>query len=596
MLALLAVLLAVAVAAFTYFRLERLDRRALGPFALRALAGSALALLLVNPSCAARPAARRPLVLLDGSLSMAQRPDAWRAARARADSLGEVRLFGDDGPPDSLPVRGRSRLGPALRAAAALDRPVVVLTDGELEDVGEIPADLLQRPAVELRARDSVPDVALVAVDAPSRLTLGDSLRLEVTVRATGAAPDSVLVEMRFDDADRSRLARRAVRLRDGEGRATLRASTRGLAPGEHVLSVSLVDARDGEPRTDERLVHLVLVETPGIVLVADPGDWDARFLFRTVRDVAQLPLRGYVRLGDGWRSMADLAVVGNDVVQRAVRGADLVIAKGTAAGLVTRSPARGVWLWPSGASGPVAAAVWYLVPTPSSPVAGAFAGLPVDSFAPAVQLTAQDVPGGAWTALTAQAGRRGAQRPAWFGYELGRRRRVVTAADGLWRWSFRGGSSEQAYRGLVAATVSWLLGAADSSSAPARLVRAVAQQGRPLVFEWSGTGTAQAIPICWSGTASGRDSLRFDGAGRAELRLPPGVYRYRLAGANDGVAAIEAYSDEWLPRPVALSAQDGAPAMGRERRAARDWPWLLGLAVLALCGEWLTRRRLGLR
>ena len=394
-----------------------------------------------------------------------------------------------------------------------------MLTDGELEDVAEIPADLLQRPAVELRARDSAADVALVAIDAPSRLTLGDSLRVDVTVRATGAAPDSVLVELRFDDAERSRLARRAVRLRDGEGRATLRASTRGLAPGEHVLAIRIVDARDGEPRTDERLAHVVLVETPGIVLVADPGDWDARFLFRAVRDVAQLPLRGYVRLGDGWRSMSDLAVVRSDVVQRAVRGADLVIAKGTAAGLVTRSPARGVWLWPSGASGPVEAADWYLVPTPASPVSGAFAGLPVDSFAPAVQLTAQDVPRGAWTALTAQAGRRGAQRPAWFGYEVGRRRRVVTAADGLWRWSFRGGSSEQAYRGLVASTVSWLLGAADSSTAPARLLRPVAQQGRPLFFEWSGAGTAQAIPVSWSGMTSGNDSLRFDGSGRASPR-----------------------------------------------------------------------------
>ncbi|HEX5819348.1 MAG TPA: hypothetical protein VFY20_10740 [Gemmatimonadales bacterium] len=596
MLALLAVLAAVALAAFTYFRLERLDRRAIGPFALRALAGSALALLLVNPSCAARPAARPPLVLLDGSLSMAQRPEAWRDARARADSLGEVRLFGDDGPADSLPTRGRSRLGPALRAAAALDRPVVVITDGELEDVAEIPADLMLRPAVELRARDRAADVALVSVDAPSRLTVGDSLRLEVTVRAAGVAPDSVVVEVLFDDAERSRLARRAVRLRDGEGRATLRAATRGLVPGEHVLAVRLVDVADGEARTDVRLAHLTLVETPGIVLVADPGDWDARFLFRAVRDVAQLPLRGYVRLGDGWRSMADLAVVSNDVVQRAVRGADLVIAKGTAAGLVAKSPARGVWLWPSGATGPVEAADWYLAPTPSSPLAGAFAGLPVDSFAPAVQLTAQDVPGGAWTAMTAQAGRRGAQRPAWFGYETGRRRRVVTAADGLWRWSFRGGASEQASRGLVASTVSWLLGAADSSTAPARLVRAVAQQGRPLVFEWSGAGAPQSLPVSWNGAASGSDSLRFDGAGRAELRLAPGTYRYRLAGANEGVAAVEEYSDEWLPRPVALAAQDGAPALGRERRAARDWPWLLGLAVLALCGEWLVRRRLGLR
>jgi hypothetical protein len=172
----------------------------------------------------------------------------------------------------------------------------------------------------------------------------------------------------------------------------------------------------------------------------------------------------------------------------------------------------------------------------------------------------------------------------------------VVTAADGLWRWSFRGGSSEQAYRGLVAATVSWLLAAADSTTAPARLVRAVAQQGRPLVFEWNGAGAPQALPVSWSGTASGGDSLRFDGAGRAELRLGPGTYRYRLAGAHEGVAAVETYSDEWLPRAVTVTAQAGTPALDRERRSARDRPWLLGLAVLALCGEWLARRRLGLR
>jgi hypothetical protein len=123
-----------------------------------------------------------------------------------------------------------------------------------------------------------------------------------------------------------------------------------------------------------------------------------------------------------------------------------------------------------------------------------------------------------------------------------------------------------------------------------------VAQQGRPLVFEWSGSGAPRALPVSWSGTATGSDSLRFDGAGRAELRLAPGTYRYRLAGASEGVAAVEEYSDEWLPRPVTLAAQAGAPALGRERRAARDWPWLLGLTVLALCGEWLARRRLGLR
>jgi hypothetical protein len=32
------------------------------------------------------------------------------------------------------------------------------------------------------------------------------------------------------------------------------------------------------------------------------------------------------------------------------------------------------------------------------------------------------------------------------------------------------------------------------------------------------------------------------------------------------------------------------------ERRTARQWPWLYALALLALAGEWLARRRLGLR
>jgi hypothetical protein len=126
--------------------------------------------------------------------------------------------------------------------------------------------------------------------------------------------------------------------------------------------------------------------------------------------------------------------------------------------------------------------------------------------------------------------------------------------------------------------------------------VRAVTQQGRPLVFEWTGAGTPQALPVSWSGTSSGSDSLRFDGAGRAELRLGPGRYRYRLADAHEGTAAVETYSDEWLPRAATVTAQAGTAAVGRERRSARDRPWLLGLAVLALCGEWLARRRLGLR
>ena len=93
-----------------------------------------------------------------------------------------------------------------------------------------------------------------------------------------------------------------------------------------------------------------------------------------------------------------------------------------------------------------------------------AFLGQPVDSFPPATQLTAVEPASGDWIGLTAQLGRRGAARAAVTGGQDGRVRTVTVAADGLWRWAFRGGASEQSYRTWVASTVSWLLGGADSA------------------------------------------------------------------------------------------------------------------------------------
>ena len=44
--------------------------------------------------------------------------------------------------------------------------------------------------------------------------------------------------------------------------------------------------------------LHIVTVApTPGVVLLAGPADWDSRFLYRTLREVAQLPVRGFVRI-----------------------------------------------------------------------------------------------------------------------------------------------------------------------------------------------------------------------------------------------------------------------------------------------------------
>ena len=168
---------------------------------------------------------------------------------------------------------------------------------------------------------------------------------------------------------------------------------------------------------------------------------------------------------------------------------------------------------------------------------------------------------------------------------------------DGLWRWAFRGGASEQSYRAWVAATASWLLGGADSARGLARTVRPVVTNGRPLVFEWSGSGPARPLAVAWSdGDAPRADTLRFDGAGRATVWLSPGEYRYRLEGGGGGTVAVEEYSEELLPRAVVLTTRDARVSRPAGRTAARDWLWLFAIGALAFAGEWLARRRLGLR
>jgi hypothetical protein len=597
-----AILVAVAafgLAAFTYLRLEHVGRRAWIPLACRGIAWTALGLLLINLSCPARGAPLRPLVLLDASLSMGGSGGHWAEARDSAMHWGEVRPFGDERlTTDSSPTRGRSLLAPALLAASASERSVTIVTDGEIEDVREAPPDLLARSTVRTFRREPKPDLAIIGVTGPGRVSAGDSVPLDVELlQAVGSVGDTALVHV---TSGNTRLAQRRVRLKgEAGGRARIAVPTSGLRPGDHLLKISLVGASDAEPRTDDRLHLITVAPTPGVVFLAAPGDWDSRFLYRTLRDVSQLPVRGYVRLdGDRWRSMADLRPVTLDAVRRATRGADLLILKGGVANLAEGSRARGIWSWPSGENGETAiVGDWYLTPGDASPVAGAFLGEPVDSFPPAIQLTPMETGPRDWIALSAQVGRRGERRPVVFGRQEGRMRRVTVAAEGLWRWPFRGGASEQTYRSWVAATASWLLGGSDSARGVARPAQPVVPNGRPIIFEWTGGGPPIEQPVTWSGTAGERvDTLHFDGDGRAAEWLSPGEYRYRLAGGGGGTVAVEVYSDELLPRPVTLPSHEGRVAPPTGRTAARDWIWLFGVCVLALSGEWLARRRLGLR
>ncbi|NNG14909.1 MAG: hypothetical protein HKM89_00420 [Gemmatimonadales bacterium] len=594
------ILLGAACLAFvTYWWLERAGSQGWLAMGCRALAWSALGVLVLNLSCATGRAAGPPVVLLDASLSFAS-SQRWERLRDSLSNVGDLRYFGDRrSSQDSSPMRGRSLLAPALRAAAASERPVVVVTDGEVEDVPDIPADVLGRAGVRVFPREVRADVALFRIRGPERMTKGDSLSLEGEIRTSQAAvPRSVTVVLR---AGTIRLARTRIDLETGgRQRFQLMAPTNRLAAGGHLLTVGLEDHVDEEPRNDTRLHYIEIIPTPGVVLLASPPDWDARFLLRTLRDVSDLPVRGYSRItGASWHAMEDLAPVRESVVRRAARGADLLVIKGKDEGFGPRSRTRAVLRWPSGENGEtVLEGDWYVSAELGSPLAQAFLGLPIDSFPPATEVTPIRPTPGAWTALTAQAGRRGAPRPVIVGSETARRRQVVVAADGLWRWAFRGGSSEQGYRSWVAAALTWLLSGADTARGPAKPVRPVVQHSRPVVFRSSMGRPTESLTVEWSGMSVTRtDTLRFDGAGEAQVWLPSGEYRYRLsAGGQEGLIGVEQYSDEWAVRPAMLSTRDATAAERAGHVSARELWWLFGLCVLGLAGEWTVRRRMGLR
>src|SRR5690606_31770350 len=92
---------------------------------------------------------------------------------------------------------GSSRLSDALMAATAAGRAVMVITDGELADVASIPADILSLAQVVVVPRSGQPDLAITDVRTPERIVAGDSLRVELRLQRTGAAVDSVEVQLR---------------------------------------------------------------------------------------------------------------------------------------------------------------------------------------------------------------------------------------------------------------------------------------------------------------------------------------------------------------------------------------------------------------
>ncbi len=583
----LALVVAVAVAWWSWRGRLDLPLARLA-FAARAVALIALIFLLLDPGIANRPAATRPLVLLDNSVSMHGATGRYSEAVRLAASLGDTTTFGElfAGEPG-----GRSTLLDALSGSLAGGRAVTVVTDGEIADAGSMSADQRAQTTVRLLPRAAGSDIALTEIRAPERISAGDSLAMEIVARRTAGAPDTAIVVVR----DSSTVLLRGV-IHFGSGdHATLRlfGAMPGTLQGERWLRIERVGAPDAEPDDDVRWWRLTVSATLGVVVIAEAPDWDSRALYRTLKDVVNAPIRGYAQLQRGqWRRMDDLRTVTTVEVSAAARNADLLAVRGDVKSWRTMGRAR--LLWPPA----TVAGDWYLSSSGISPLASAFAGTEPDSLPPApgvVPLDSATMRG--WVGATARLSRRGVPVPVIGGVQGREGRTVTIGVDGLARWSLRGGTADQVWRTMIAGAATWLLATPEGDSVRARVSTPVTQRGRAVHFRWTASGSPLPLAIDLRGPRTPRtDTLRFDGAGDAVLALPVGRYSYAIEHGGAGTFAVEPFADELVPGPVTMVEHIGVASRAGSRRSVRELLWLFGLALGGFGTEWLLRRRLGLR
>jgi hypothetical protein len=598
---------AALVAGFTYFKREGLGVEGAGLAALRTVALGSLLVLFLNPARSTRISGGPPTVLLDASLSMRAAGGQWSAAldaaRATAGASGALSRFGASVTSfDTVsPGDGRSRLAPALAAAQGWGRPVVVVTDGELDDAATIPPALLVGTTVILLPRDTAPGAALLDVRLPDVIQREDSVAMALTIGTWGLETEQT-AQLEVLVGERRLLARElALASGPATGRRRVVLPPRTLGVGEHTLRVRVTLPGDAEPRDDERWRVVRVTDRPAVVVIVDPADWEGRFLVRTLQAVAGTSVRGYARTGEtSWIDMRSQEAVSLPVVRRAAHGAGLLVLRGGNRGIVAARRGGPVWRWPGG-SDPrteLFAGDWYVSrDVPASPLAGRLAGVVWDSLPPLSGVVPLAPSGGEWVALTARRGRRGAERAVLVGTDTAGQRELTTAGAGVWRWAFRGGAAAEAYRALVAAGVDWLL----ASEVPTRQVSlttaGVTMRGTPVAFRWRGDTPPDSLAVTLeAGGETQTVSLRFDAGGVALVPLEPGVYAWSAsaAGGARGVAVVEPYSNEFVPRPVArLSA--GAAGFTWVETYAREWWWLFMIALVAFAAEWAWRQRRGL-
>lgn len=503
-----------------------------------------------------------------------------------------------------LPADRASRVRPAVDRAASLGRSLMLVTDGEIDDVdalAEAPpgSRVVRLPGAPRR------DVAVADLQVPLSVTGGDTVTASVTLTAGAIAADNGTLHLRVDGVEAAT--------------ATIPplapfASTRLTVPfavtrGDRVALVQAVVemASDAEGRNDTLTVAMDVGDRPAAVFVSTSPDIDVREVLTVLRGALDVPTRAYLRVAPGvWRVEGSLASVSEAEVKARAATAGMLIVHGDTAWRAQSgnrtAAARALWV-PAPPTQIARAGEltrtpeWYATAAPPSPLMGALASLPYDSLPP---VTLAGAATGGEPVLTVRLGKQGTAQTAIAAREANGTRTVVISGSGYAGWALRGGRSREAFTALWGAIFDWV-SAGRGDLRAARPVTGVLRAGDPVTWRRGGADSVVPVRLSARGAVPTRvpgDSLLLRFGARYETLSAPlaaGVYDAQTAGGVS-VLVVNA-SREWVPRaPAVVAGPLARGSAGSDAPRLADAGWPFALALLLLCAEWIARRSSGQR
>ena len=558
---------------------------------------------------------------------------AWDGAASRARALeregwtvvsfgGGTQLGEPEG--ESTPTELSTLLAPALnRAVEAGVGAVRVLSDLRFEDAVAVRSALGTLPLdVEFeRFGDAVTNAGISGLEVPDLARADGSVTAEVEIHG-GSSADSISIEVFEED-------RMVAQLRVAPPSSGLRTRVLIDLPTPEVAGRLRYTARvvlDGDAfSSDDEAVTYASVGTEerALVVVSVRPDWEPRHLLPVLEEVTGLPGLGYIRVGPDryvpmGRALDRGGPVDSATVRRSAEDAALLVLHGLGAtgedwvrSLVDR-PGPDIVLLddPVGAAlldiptGDLRDGEWYVSSDiPTSPIAGSLVGTAFQGLPPLTSVLLPTDPARVRGSLFIQLRGAGPLEAAVHLEEGPSGRTAVLLASGLWRWAARD-SGTDAYRHLWSGIAGWLLAGESVPGAQPRPTQWVVERGEPVTWSSPVDGVERRIVVSRADTVFADVTAQDRGAFETGV-LPPGQYDYHVEGsAGDTLAGgrfdvAEATSEMTAAPAVPEGQGEGPGESSREEEPGsplRTQPWPFLVMIVLLCGEWIGRRRSGLR